>query len=184
MPSREDAIVDLFFSEPSKQWHFEEILTTSNVSRSKANKWLLKLMHEGIITRKKPEGRMPYFQSNFDNPAYRNRKKLYALLKLYRSGFLDHLAALPKAKTVIIFGSFSRADWYTDSDIDLFIYGSDEGLDIARFENVLHREIQVFSANTRKGLERIGTGLLRNIIEGMIVKGRLDFVQVTPNAAV
>jgi predicted nucleotidyltransferase len=184
VPSKEDAIVDLFFSEPTRQWHFDDIVRKSGVSRSKANKWLVKLVREGIIVRVKPNGKMPYFQGSFDNPAYRNRKRVYALLRFYRTGFLDHLVALPKAKTVILFGSFSRADWYAGSDIDVFIFGSDEGLDERRFAKVLGHEIQVFSASDQKGLSRLGPDLLRNILEGTLIKGKIDFVRVMPHVEI
>jgi len=81
---------------------------------------------------------------------------------------------LPSAKIVILFGSFTRADWYSKSDIDLFIYGSDEGLDTSKFSSLLKREIQVFVADDHKELISMGWRLLRNIIEGVRIKGKLD----------
>lgn len=184
LPSKEDKVLELFFNESSKHWHFEEILKVSKVSRGKANKWLAKLVNEKIIKHIKPVGKMPYFLADFDSPAFRSKKRLFALSQLQKSGFLDHLLSLPKAKTIIIFGSFTRADWYSGSDIDLFIYGSDEGLKEMKYRSALHREIQVFVAPDQSELERMGPGLLRNILEGVLIKGKIDFVQVMPIAAV
>ena len=184
LPSKEEAVLSLFFNEPSKQWHFEEIVRVSKLSRGKVNKWLTKCVKERIIRHISPRGEMPYFQGWFESPAYRNRKRLYASSKLYESGFLNHLASLPKAKTIIIFGSFTRADWYSGSDIDVFIYGSDDGLNEISYRSVLHRNIQVFVATSTDDLKQMGPGLLRNIIEGIIVKGKLDFIRVSPLAAV
>lgn len=184
LPSKEESVLELFFNNSSKHWHFEEILKTSKVSRSKVNKWLAKFIREHIILHIKPIGKMPYFQGHFESPAYRTRKRLFAISQLQKSGFLDHLISLPKAKTVIIFGSFIRADWYSGSDIDLFIYGSDEELDVEKYRALLKRDIQVFLVQFPADLEKFGPGLLRNILEGMFIKGKIDFVQVIPLATV
>lgn len=172
--SKEAQILELFLFEASKQWHFEEILRKSDVSRSKAVKWLTKLQNEGLIKHIRPKGKMPYYQADFDNPSYRNRKRIFALNKLFVAGLLDHLASLPKAKTVILFGSFSRSDWHTDSDVDIFIYGSDEGLDRVKYETSLKRELQVFTAANSRELKKYLNGLLQNIINGYRIKGDIE----------
>jgi len=182
--NKEKAILWLFFNEPTKQWHFEEILSAGEISRPQALHWLNKFIKEGLIKRIKPRGKMPYFQAHFENPAYRTRKRIFALTLLQESGFLDHLLSLPKAKTVILFGSMTRADWYSGSDIDIFIYGNDEGLETAKYETMLHRNIQVFAAKTKADLEQMGPDLLRNILEGVLVKGKNNVVEVTPLATV
>jgi predicted nucleotidyltransferase len=183
LPSKEERVLELFFNEPTKHWHFEDILKAAKTSRSKANKWLSKLAKEQIIQRIKPSSKMPYYQGYFDSPAYRNRKKLYALSKLYATGFLNHLLSLKKAKAIVIFGSFARADWYKGSDIDLFIYGDSEGLKTSGYSTALNREIQVFTADSASELDELGPGLLRNILEGILIKGKFDFVRVKPNAS-
>ncbi|MBI2130115.1 nucleotidyltransferase domain-containing protein [Candidatus Woesearchaeota archaeon] len=125
---------------------------------------------------------MPYYTSNYESPAYKNRKKLFALNKLYDSGFLNHLISLRKAKAVILFGSFARSDWYENSDIDLFIYGDPEGLKIANYEMKLHRNVQLFICHNQQELHKFGVGLIRNIIKGNLIKGDMDFVKVGINA--
>lgn len=185
MISKEEKVLELFFNESSKHWHFEQVLKAAKVSRSNAVKWLAKLEHESIILRVKPEGKMPYYIGNVHNPAYQNRKKVFALLKFQQSGFLDHLASLPDTKVIILFGSFSRWDWYKESDIDLFIYGNDDALDIATYETALKREIQVFTVKNEKELREFPPDLLRNIVNGYRIKGRTsELLEVTEHAAV
>mgnify|MGYP001559114311 CR=1 FL=1 len=121
MESKEERVLGLFFNEPTKEWHFEEIAREAKITRSKADRWLKQFIKDKVIRRIKERGKMPHYVSNCELPPYKNRKKLFALNKLYASGFLNHLASLPKARTVIIFGSFARSDWYSGSDIDLFI---------------------------------------------------------------
>jgi len=182
LPSKEENVLKLFFNESSKHWHFEDIVKASKVSRDKANKWLAAFAKEGIIRKVKIKGKMPYYMGNFNHPAYQNRKRLYTLNFFYEVGFLNHLISLPKAKTVIIFGSFARADWYSDSDIDIFIYGEDDELEQGKYERKLHREIQVFTAKNNKELEKFRHGLLTNIATGYFVKGTLDFAEVDIHA--
>ena len=185
MRSKEERVLELFFNESSRRWHFEQVLKKANVSRSNAVKWLAKLIREGIILRIKTESKMPHYIGNVNNPAYQNRKKVYALVKLYQSGFLDHLVALPDTKVIILFGSFARWDWYKESDIDLFIYGKDDMLDIATYETALKREIQVFTVKNEQELHEFNPRLLKNIINGYRIKGRIDeLLQLTDHATI
>ncbi len=181
MKSKENIVLELFFDNPTKEWHFEEILKEAKIARSKADSWLKKFTKEGLIQRIKQQGRMPYYLSNHESAQYRNRKRLFALNRLYESGLLDNLRLL-KAKTVILFGSMTRSDWYKKSDIDIFIYGYAEGLEIAKYEMKLHRNIQLFVCNNKEDLNRLGEGLIKNIISGDLIKGDLDFLKVKADA--
>ncbi|MBS3121719.1 nucleotidyltransferase domain-containing protein [Candidatus Woesearchaeota archaeon] len=179
--SKENNLLELFFNYPTKHWHFEEILRQSGLSRDKANKWLKRFMKEKLIKRVKKKMEMPYYTGNHEHPSYRNRKKLYALTQFYESGFLDHLQSLKKAKTVILFGSMARSDWYSESDIDVFIYGKSDEFDRYKFQSKLKREIQLFTADSKKELRKMGSGLLKNIVCGNFIKGKLDFIGVSLN---
>lgn len=174
---KEDTVVELFFNEPTKQWHFEEILKQAKISRPQAARWLRKLIKEGIIKRIKQIGKMPHYIGNYENPTYQAKKRLFALNHLEKKGFLSHLASLQKAQTIILFGSMSRWDWHKDSDIDIFIYGNDEDFEQGRFRAKLHREIETFICKDKSELQKFDLALLRNILSGYIVKGNLDFIE-------
>ena len=182
MESKENGIIELFFEHPTREWHFEEILKEAKITRSKASGWLKKFIKENLVKKIKEKGKMPHYTSNYESASYKNKKKLFALNKLYECGFLNHLMSLKKAKTIIIFGSFARSDWYSNSDVDLFIYGNSEGLKIADYEIKLHHDIQVFTCKNQEELTQFGTGLIRNIIKGNIIKGDIDFITVNINA--
>ena len=182
MKSKEDNLLELFFNNPSREWHFEEILKEADITRSKATKWLKSFVNEGLIRKVKEKGKMPYYIGNYDSPSYQNKKRIYALNSLYKSGFLNHLTSLKKASAVMLFGSFTRWDWHKNSDIDLFIYGDPEGLKIGEYETKLHRDIQVFACKNKNELNKLGVGLIRNIIKGDIIKGDIDFIEVGMNA--
>ena len=182
MKSKEEKVLELFFESPTREWHFEEILKEAKITRSKADGWLKKFLKEKLIKRIKERGKMPYYIGNYESPYYKNKKRLFALNRFYESGFLNHLSSLEKAKTVILFGSFARSDWYKDSDVDIFIYGDPKGLRISEFEMKLHRNIQPFICRNSGELSKYGIGLIRNIIKGNLIKGDVDFVKVGINA--
>ncbi len=164
-------IRELFFDYPTKQWHFEQLLKEAGLSRAQTNAWLKRLLKEDLITRVKLRGKMPYYVAQYESPHYRNSKRVFAFTKLHHSGLLDYLASLKKAKTVIIFGSFTRGDWYKDSDIDIFIYGAVPNLSIGEYLTRLKRDIQVFAGKNKEDLQKLGPALLKNIIKGITIKG-------------
>ena len=174
LKSKEENILRLFFNESSKHWHFTKIVKKAKISKKQANLWLKKLVKEKIIIHVKPKGKMPYFEANFEHPNYQDRKKLYSLNLFYQSGLLNHLKQLSKAKTVIIFGSFARYDWHTESDVDLFIYGDSDGLDTTTYKKRLKRDISTFTYPSLQDMKNIRSGLMKNIINGYVVKGSIN----------
>lgn len=174
--SKEENVLELFFNDSSRHWHFEEILKQAKISRPQAMKWLNKLAKESIIRKIKEKNKMPHYTGNFESPAYKNKKKIYALNKFYETGLLNHLLQL-KAKTIILFGSFSRADWNLDSDIDLFIYGEATEFEQGKYEQKLGREIQTFICKNQKECNKFRPGLIRSIQSGYLIKGDMSFIQ-------
>lgn len=177
LKSKEEYVLDLLFNS-SKHWHFEELLKKSKLSRGRLNHWLNKLIQEKVIVRVKEEGSMPYYVGDFNSPSYKNFKRLYSLEKFYRTGFLNHLQELSGAKTVILFGSTVRSDWYAHSDVDVFIYGDAHTFHRHEFEKQLKRDIELFVCKDAEELKSYPPALLKNIVKGYVVKGTLDFVTV------
>src|SRR3989338_11357045 len=127
-PSKEDNVLKLILeNSPLKEWHFEEIVQEAQVTKAVANKWLKKYVNESILKRFKERGKFPYFTVGKNNANYYSLKRIYALEHLHKSGLLPKLLTLKEAKTVILFGSIIKGDWYKDSDIDIFIYGETHG---------------------------------------------------------
>lgn len=84
---------------------------------------------------------------------------------------------------IILFGSFSRADWYRGSDIDIFIYGDERQFEQGKYEIKLKREIQMHVARSKKDLERMSK-LLPYIISGDFIKGSIEDLGVRVYAKV
>jgi len=172
-------IKDLFYNHPTKEWHFEQLMKTAHLSRAQTNEWLKKLIHENMIKRIKLYKKMPHYIAHYKHPHYQNSKRLYALEQLHTSGLFDYLLSLDKAKVIILFGSFSRWDWYENSDVDIFVYGDIDVVSLGRFMPKLKREIQLFPGKNYKDLKKMGSALLKNIINGIIIKGSLPKEVIT-----
>lgn len=169
--NKEQNILSLFYNEPMKRWHFEDILREASISRPQAFRWLKKLQKEQLIKRIKPRGKNPFYQANYSHPSYQVKKRLAALQQLEASGFLTHIASLPKVKAAFLFGSFSRWDWDKQSDIDLFIYGDKEDFNYGKYRRALHREIQLVNCSGEQELKSMPPALWQNIIQGYRIKG-------------
>lgn len=166
------SVKELFFDYPTKQWHFEQLLKESGLSRAQVNYWLKKLLKEKIIKRVKPRRKMPFYIARYDSPGYLSAKKVFALEQFHSSGFLRHLLSL-EAETIILFGSIVRGDWHKDSDIDLFVYGNADNLELGKYWLKLGKEIQFFGCKNKEELTRYSPALLKNILKGYTVKGTL-----------
>ena len=129
---------------------------------------------------KKEPGKFPYFTCGPHNPTYINKKKLYGLNNIHQSGLANYLLTLKETKTIIIFGSIAKGDWYKQSDIDIFIYGKPEKLDKHKYELKLGRNIELHIFQKKDELHKVKTGLIKNIIDGYLIKGSInDFAEVT-----
>lgn len=179
-PSKEEQVLVLVLgNSPLKHWRFEEIIKKTNMARAAVNKWLNKYQKEGLLKKIKEKGKFPYLTAGSNNPVYQSKKRLYMLTKLYQSGMIKDLISLEKAKTIILFGSIARGDWYKDSDIDIFIYGIAKGFEKNKYELKLHRDIELHVFETIKEIKKVKSGLINNVINGYVIKGDIqDIVEV------
>ncbi len=178
----EEKVLELFFNYPSRHWKFKEIGLKLGIPDNKVDRWLKLNVEKNVICKIIIEKKHPYYIANYDSSVYKTKKRLYALTQLIQTGFYDHLLSLAGVKSLILFGSLSRDDWYCGSDIDLFIYGNDSNLELAKFEKVLGRDIQLFTCRNKTDILNLGKPLLNNILKGNLIKGDLNFVEVSVSA--
>ncbi len=179
-PSKEENILKLILeNSPLKEWHFEEMAKSAKVTKLVANKWLKKYVSEGLLRYVKEEGRFPHYTVGSNNPVYYSQKRIYALEQLHKSGLIPKLLSLAKAKTVILFGSIIKGDWYKDSDIDIFIFGDISDFDKKVYELKLNMNIELHIFENKEEINEVKTGLIKNIINGYVLKGQIqDFAEV------
>jgi len=174
-PSKEDCVLKLLLeNSPLKEWHFGEILREAKVTKLVASKWLRKYAREGLLLHVKKKGKFPFFTVGSNNPVYYSLKRVYALEKLHQSGLIPKLMALKDAKTIILFGSIIKGDWYKDSDIDIFILGKAPNIDRNLYEQRLRRSIEMHVFRDKKEIREVKTGLISNVVNGYVIKGRVQ----------
>ncbi len=172
---KKEAILELFFDEPTKHWHFEEIIKTAKISRPQAALWLKRFTKQKLVLRNKTRKKMPYYMGNCLHPAYQAKKKSFAVAKLESAGFIRHLLTLPHTKTITAFGSFVRGDWYAESDIDLFIYGNPAGLKLEKYRRSLGFPIHLMVCRDKQELAKFSQGILKDVMAGYTIKGDFTF---------
>jgi predicted nucleotidyltransferase len=173
----------LFFNSALKRWYFKELVEQSKMSRERVNHYLNILVKEKFALRVKPKHKMPYYMANRESLSFRLEKRFYGINLLQKSGLFEHINSVKEIKSAILFGSFSRGDWNLSSDIDLFIYGSAEKFDKAKFESILKHEIQLFEYNDSNKLKReLEPKVIDNIAKGFNIKESLEPFRVDVNA--
>lgn len=179
-PSKEENVLKLILgNSPFKEWHFEEIVRKAKVTKVVANKWLTKYVKLGLLKKIKEKGKFPFFTVGKNNQVYYAKKRVYALEQLTNAGLISKLLSLHKAKTIIIFGSMIKGDWYNDSDIDIFILGNILDFDKNVYEAKLNKHIELHIFEEKKEIKEIKTGLIDNIVNGYVLKGRIqDIVKI------
>ncbi len=179
-PSKEENVLKLILeNSPLKEWHFKEVVKKAKVTKVIANKWLKKCVQKGLLKKIKEKGKFPFFTVGSNNYDYYSLKRIYALEQIHKSGLISKLLSSNKAKTIIIFGSIIQGDWYKNSDIDIFIFGDISDFDKNIYEDRLNKHIELHIFEEKKEIEEIKTGLINNIINGYIIKGRIqDIVEV------
>lgn len=174
---KEEELLNLFFNEPTKHWHFEEIIKSVRISRPQAAYWLKSFAKKRWICRNKIKGKMPYYQGNHSHPAYQAKKKSFAVARLESSGFIRNLLAAPNVQTIAAFGSFIRGDWYKESDLDIFVYGDARGLKLEKYRKSLGRPIHLITCQDEQELSKFSQGILQDIIGGYTIKGDFTFMR-------
>jgi predicted nucleotidyltransferase len=173
--SKEDDVLKLILeNSPLKEWHFEEIVKETKITKAVVNKWLKKYKTEGLLYHNKREGEFPFFTVGSNNTVYYSLKRIYALQQLHKSGLIPKLMSIKNAKTIILFGSIIKGDWYKNSDIDIFILGNIQNFNKKYYERKLHKNIELHIFENKQEIAEVQTGLIKNVINGYIIKGQIQ----------
>lgn len=179
-PSKEEKVLKIILeNSPLKEWRFKEVMSEADVSRLVADKWLKKYVHERLLKKIDEKGSFPYYTAGKNNPKYYSKKKVYMLKRLEESGLIAELISEKTAKTIILFGSVAKGDWYKDSDIDLFVFGKLPKFNKKLYEKKIGRTIEVHQFKNKKEIKEVKTGLINNIVNGYLLKGKIqDIIEI------
>ena len=96
-------------------------------------------------------------------------KRVENLKNIYLSGLSDYLEGELPGGTVILFGSYSKGEDSSNSDIDIAVVErKDKVLDLEEYEKTLNRKINV---NFYSSWKDINKNLKNNILNGILLQG-------------
>ena len=162
-----NAIINVFFENPTKEHHIRGTATALNIPKTTVSYQFNNLLKEKIII-KETNGIFPSFKANETSEIYRFYKREEFLKKLIQIKLLDYLEEEFNPKCIMLFGSFAKAEYDKNSDIDLFVQAKESKYDLEKFERKLKHKINIlFEPN----LESLSPELLNNIINGVKLRG-------------
>ena len=167
-------LMEIFFNEPKKKFNTREIARILSISPTTATNLLKNLVIKEVIFGT-VERNMNLYKANTEGELYKDLKIFYNIRKIKDSGLIDALNEFYLKPTIVLFGSASRGEDDTTSDIDLFILSekTTEFPKLKFFEKILNREIQLIVADS---VEKINNKYLtNNILNGIKLQGELKW---------
>ena len=162
-------VLKVFLDSPTENFRLREIARLSQISPPSIINYLKEFENEGLIKKHVKRG-IPFYLALLDNPHFILYKKISILFELNYSGLLDYLWKKISPEAIILYGSFAKGESVEHSDIDLFILGKKQFIDIKKFENNLNKKVHLLF---NKSLNDISNELKNNIINGITLKGYL-----------
>lgn len=160
-------LLKIFLFNPEDNFRLRELSRLSEISPPSVNIYLKKFEKKGLIISFKKRG-IPFYRAEIDSEKLSNYKKLAILYELYDSGLIDYLWDEIAPEAIILYGSYAKGEFTSNSDVDLFIIGKKRKLEIEKFEKKINAELHIiFEENIKK----IPKNLKNNLCNGIVLKG-------------
>ena len=166
-------ILRLFFIKSGMSLNQRGIARLLEVTSPAVMKALPKLEKEGLVNIKQDkESKRWSIELNRDNHKVLQLKRVDNLRQIYDSGLRDFLEKEFAGATIILFGSYSRGEDTTSSDIDIAVIGRKEKeVKLTEFDKKLERTIFI---NFYPSFKEIHNHLKENIFNGVILAGGIE----------
>jgi predicted nucleotidyltransferase len=161
------AVLPLFFENPMEGFQIRGIAKLLGIPKSNVSYQMKELVKTGLVS-KKETAVFPYYAANVTGEKYAFHKRQDAIARIIDSGLLDYLEKETTPRCIILFGSFAKAEYDANSDIDIFIQAGEKKLDLAKFEKKLKHPINVIFG---QDLNKLSPELMNNIINGIKLRG-------------
>ncbi len=158
-----------FFQDVYRRINVREYGRLRKISAPSASKLLKNLEQEGLLLRELDRNYI-FFAAHKESKLFKDLARLYWYTKMKNIGLLDYLEKSFANPTLILFGSLSKAENTSQSDVDLCILTPiKKKLELKPFEKKLKRTLQIFSFPSK---ESIATKeLATNILNGYVLTG-------------
>ena len=160
-----------FFEDCYRRINVREYSRIMKISPPTASKVLFNLNKKDLLLMEKDRNYI-FFYANKNYNIFIDLSRIYWKVKL--KDLTETLSRNTTSPSIILFGSLSKAETKSDSDIDICIIGHKKGkicLCLKDFENKLKRKIQMFFFTSIKDIKN--KELANNIINGCLIEGKL-----------
>lgn len=158
-----------FFEDNYRRINVREYARIRKISPPTASTILKTFKKEGLLSEESEKGYNYYF-ANKESKLFVDFCRAYWFLKIKNSGLLHFFEEELLNPVVILFGSLSKAEVHTNSDIDIAIISiSKKELHLQKFQETLGKEIQLFFF--RKKEEIKDKEFLNNLFNGYMLLG-------------
>lgn len=150
-----------------------QIAKNLKISPTAIAKSLPTMEKEGLIkVTRNANINLNYVELNRDNQKTMLLKRAENLKLIYELNLVDFLEEEFPGTTIILFGSYSRGEDTTTSDIDIAIIGAKEKhIDLSIFEKKLERKILI---NHYQKLKEVHKELRENLCNGIVLAGGIE----------
>jgi hypothetical protein len=136
-------IMQYFFSNPYEQIHLRELSRKTTISIYSTKIIVDNLVNQKILTEKR-QGNQRYVKPNMENQFFKQLKIAFSIKKIQDSQILQYIEEIiPAISSITLYGSTAQGTDDEKSDIDLFIIGQKNKIDISKYEKKINKEINL-----------------------------------------
>jgi len=158
-----------FFGDCYRRINIREYAKIMHISPPTASKLLGHYAKNGLLLKETYRNYI-LFHANKDSKDFIDLSRIYWRHELKE--LVDFIERKVTHPSIVLFGSLSKAEARTDSDIDMAIFGHKKELDTNYFEKKIKRRLQTFWFDSIKDVKN--KELAKNIINGYILRGRMN----------
>jgi hypothetical protein len=159
-----------FFEDCYKEIGVREYSRIVKISPPTASKLLKDFETEGFLKKREERGFL-LFRTNRENSVLRDFSRIYWRIKL--ANLINHLNSEFHNPTIILFGSLSKLEVSSSSDIDITILTRiKKNTNLDKYEKELGRKIQLFRFDSSAKIN--SKELKNNIFNGYLIEGVME----------
>ncbi len=166
-------ILRFLFAKSGRSLNQRQISRYLEVSQPAVMKALPELEKQEMIKiEQDKESKRWAIQLNRDNLRVMQLKRIDNLRVIYESGLANFLEKEFAGGTILLFGSYSRGDDTSSSDIDIAVIGRKEKtINLGKFEEIFEKEIRI---NFYPSFKEIHKNLKENLFNGVVLAGGIE----------
>lgn len=164
-------ILRVFFDEPNKKFQLREIVRITGISLPSVKKYIEELYQQELIKINNKGVYKGFMSSNKEK--YRLLKRNDLLIRLEETGLIKELEDVFTPNCIVLYGSAVEGMDDERGDIDIYIQGVKNKIDLQRYENMLKRKISLLFESD---INKIEKSLKNTLANGIVLRGFLQVI--------